>query len=203
MVHCRYQTEVFEVGMRRNTIAVLETGAGKTMIAVMLIKEIGLTMKSSGSKKYIIFLAPTVHLVHQVCVLGYLFCCSQLGNRYIMYNQTYVLVFSFESNVSASFRRFICILKTWLLLLLQQFNVIKAHTDFEVAEYYGAMGVDDWSLKCWEKETSEHDVCLFFTKRPYNYVYILLFLALVAFDFCFLMCYCCNLHHSPVFLVKH
>ncbi|XP_050365532.1 endoribonuclease Dicer homolog 3-like [Argentina anserina] len=63
----RYQEKVFEVAKRKNTISVLETGAGKTMIAVMLIKHIAdqHIIKSTGHKKSIVFMAPTVHLVIQ------------------------------------------------------------------------------------------------------------------------------------------
>ncbi|KAF7134712.1 hypothetical protein RHSIM_Rhsim08G0003600 [Rhododendron simsii] len=63
-----YQTKVFQIAMRRNTIAVLDTGAGKTMIAVMIIKDIAPSLDPSPSqkKKLIVFLAPTVHLQFEV-----------------------------------------------------------------------------------------------------------------------------------------
>ncbi|XP_062101177.1 endoribonuclease Dicer homolog 3 [Humulus lupulus] len=100
----RYQLEVYEVAINKNTIAVMETGAGKTLIAVMLIHNIGQTIKSTQVKKIIIFLAPTVHLVNQ------------------------------------------------------QFEVIKSHTGFEVGEYYGGKGVDEWTEQVWQNEINQHDV---------------------------------------------
>lgn len=46
------------------------------------------------------------------------------------------------------------------VLRLQQFEYIKIHTNLEVGDYYGAKGVDEWSLKSWEKEIIKQDVSL-------------------------------------------
>lgn len=47
---------------------------------------------------------------------------------------------------------------------MQQFEVVKVNTNFKVEEYYGAKGVDSWTMECWEKETNEHDVSFLLLK---------------------------------------
>ncbi|XP_073146735.1 endoribonuclease Dicer homolog 3 [Henckelia pumila] len=63
-----YQMKVVTEAVKRNTVAVLETEVGKSTMSVMLIKEVGESLKRNvGDKKLIVFLAPTVHLVHLQC----------------------------------------------------------------------------------------------------------------------------------------
>ncbi|VAH04530.1 unnamed protein product [Triticum turgidum subsp. durum] len=62
----RYQVEVFEAALQGNTIAVLDTGSGKTMVAVLLARHhVGRVRAGEVPRRIVFFLAPTVHLVHQ------------------------------------------------------------------------------------------------------------------------------------------
>nr|ASZ84523.1 putative abnormal suspensor 1 [Juniperus phoenicea] len=60
-----YQIEVLEQALVKNTIAFLETGAGKTLIAVLLMRSVCKTMRKEGRKMLAIFLVPKVPLVYQ------------------------------------------------------------------------------------------------------------------------------------------
>ncbi|XP_068669738.1 endoribonuclease Dicer homolog 1-like isoform X1 [Aristolochia californica] len=61
----KYQLDVLEQAKKKNTIAFLETGAGKTLIAVLLIKSICKEMQQQNRKMLAIFLVPKVPLVYQ------------------------------------------------------------------------------------------------------------------------------------------
>ncbi|KAJ4773845.1 Endoribonuclease Dicer [Rhynchospora pubera] len=61
----QYQLEVLEHAQKRNTIAFLETGAGKTLIAVLLMKSVYTEMMKDTKKMLAIFLVPKVPLVYQ------------------------------------------------------------------------------------------------------------------------------------------
>ena len=56
-------------------LAGLFTGSGKTLIAVLLIKDKIHRMKSQGLKKSVFFLAPKVELVKQVSTIVICYLC--------------------------------------------------------------------------------------------------------------------------------
>lgn len=64
----QYQLDVLEQAKMRNTIAFLETGAGKTLIAVLLIKSVYVKLQKQNKKMLAVFLVPKVPLVYQVIV---------------------------------------------------------------------------------------------------------------------------------------
>lgn len=65
----RYQLELCKKALEENIIVYLETGCGKTHIAVLLMYELGHLIRKPH-ESICVFLAPTVHLVQQVT------CCS-------------------------------------------------------------------------------------------------------------------------------
>lgn len=61
----QYQLDVLEQAKQKNTIAFLETGAGKTLIAVLLIRSICNSLQQQNKKLLAVFLVPKVPLVYQ------------------------------------------------------------------------------------------------------------------------------------------
>lgn len=61
----QYQLDVLEQAKKRNTIAFLETGAGKTLIAVLLIRSVFNDLQGQNKKLLSVFLVPKVPLVYQ------------------------------------------------------------------------------------------------------------------------------------------
>lgn len=62
----KYQLDVLEQAKNKNTISFLETGAGKTLIVVLLIKSVCNDLHSQGKKTLAVFLVQKVPLVYQV-----------------------------------------------------------------------------------------------------------------------------------------
>ncbi|XP_059435828.1 endoribonuclease Dicer homolog 2 isoform X1 [Corylus avellana] len=98
-----YQLEALEVAIKQNTIVFLDTGSGKTLIAIMLLRSYAYLLRKP-SPFIAIFLVPHVVLVSQ------------------------------------------------------QAEAVKMHTDLNVGMYYGDMGVDFWDAAMWKEEIGKHEV---------------------------------------------
>ncbi|KAJ3119787.1 hypothetical protein HK098_005132 [Nowakowskiella sp. JEL0407] len=60
-----YQLELIEIAKTRNTIVVMETGTGKTLIALQLMIHYAETCSKLGTKSLSVMIVPLVNLVHQ------------------------------------------------------------------------------------------------------------------------------------------
>ncbi|KAF4391118.1 hypothetical protein F8388_009540 [Cannabis sativa] len=98
-----YQLEALESGMKRNTVVYLETGSGKTLIAIMLLRSYAHLLRKP-SQYIAVFLVPKVVLVSQ------------------------------------------------------QADALKKHTDLKVGTYWGDMGVDFWNADKWKEEVEKYEV---------------------------------------------
>lgn len=91
----KYQLDVLEQAKKKNTIAFLETGAGKTLIAILLIKSVHEQMLVENKKMLAIFLVPKVPLVYQVESITHPKC-------FLFHEYCYILNIVFFVSVSAS-----------------------------------------------------------------------------------------------------
>lgn len=98
-----YQLEALDKAINQNTIVFLETGSGKTLIAIMLLRNYAYLLRKP-TPFIAIFLVPTV------------------------------------------------------VLVTQQAEVVKMHTDLKVGKYWGEMGVDYWSATDWKDQQDEYEV---------------------------------------------
>ncbi|KAL9315523.1 hypothetical protein ACSQ67_016524 [Phaseolus vulgaris] len=98
-----YQLEALDKAIHENTIVYLETGSGKTLIAIMLLRSYAHHLRKP-SPFIAVFVVPQVVLVSQ------------------------------------------------------QAEAVKMHTDLKVGMYWGDMGVDFWDAGTWKQEMEKHEV---------------------------------------------
>ncbi|WCJ38881.1 dicer-like 2 [Euphorbia peplus] len=98
-----YQLEAFEKAKNENTIVYLETGSGKTLIAIMLLRSYAYMIRKP-SPFFTVFLVPKVVLVKQ------------------------------------------------------QADAVRMHTDLNVGMFWGEMGVDYWNADIWRQHIEKNEV---------------------------------------------
>lgn len=95
----KYQEEIFRRAQDHNIIAALDTGSGKTLISILLIKWIVLQPSAVG--KVVVFLVPKVALVEQQAE----FITSQTPLRVRKFHGSLDLELSDRANWKSSFEK--------------------------------------------------------------------------------------------------
>lgn len=170
-MHARaYQTEMLDLASRENSIVMLPAGAGKTLVAVELIKRQSRALTPGGT--IAVFIAPTKILVRQQarvlrlhrkalpsfkCTFtldettsacnGYPSCRSAL-NPCGVYTRTRALPDSLLSKMLPQKRKPARIGSSHLLLLAQTLNTVCFEVG-EVGDYTSDDGLDFWSEGEW------------------------------------------------------
>ena len=126
-----YQLELLDAALNEDTIVNLGTGAGKTFIAVMLIKELSYDILRSfddpGAKRTF-FLVTTGNIKHNY-------------TRVLHGNSIHI------DKLSVA-----------VPLVKQQATYIEVHSCLSVGQYTGDMGVDGWDQRRWHTELDQHHV---------------------------------------------
>lgn len=130
-----YQTELFERAKDQNTIAVLDTGSGKTLIAVLLLRHVSLSemltyLPTSSPLRQ----APTSSSVDVRLLL------AQTANQELVDRH----------NGLAPRTSFFLVDK--VTLVFQQHAVLESNLSFRTGMLCGAMGCDLWTADTWKRE---------------------------------------------------
>ncbi|KAI9598092.1 hypothetical protein BDF19DRAFT_411427 [Syncephalis fuscata] len=136
-----YQIEMFEHAKKSNIIAVLETGAGKTLISAMLIKYVlskeYSNIAPSNEQEVVEATVKTAEVPISVSV-------TDNGDE--------------QNQLQTTLRRVIMFIVNHVSLVHQQALFMQQNTPYSVGEYHGGMGTDLWDADVWQGELAKNDV---------------------------------------------
>lgn len=169
-----YQLELFRRACCQNIVALLETGAGKTLVSALLIKKTledleavdrlpglpteGATHSVAQNPTLPVGQSPTQGLDAPSQNGSLLPAERQMPSQEIQDDG--VAAFSKSAKPAAPCKKFAVFLVHRVPLVPQQAEVIKSvmHPHVHVGSYYGGRGVDDWSSSKWANSLRKHKV---------------------------------------------
>lgn len=159
-----YQEEIFAEARRTNVIAALGTGAGKTLIAAMLVRWAAATQSQSQSQPSSSSSSSSVPQPQLQSQSRY----NIDGNDDDETKKDKNEITSNQALVTTSKRKVVVFLVPKVPLVYQQRDFLARQTPLDVRAYSGAMGTDAWDRGRWAREFNAADV-LVMTGAPSLY----------------------------------